>query len=131
MIESVDAARASLAAQASDRIQFDCAFAQKVAARAGVWSVSQPDTGGFLMTITSTTGTFEECADELNDFVATLQRYPHTVLAFALRAHLCGLLQALQAHEQWSGTEARTFLEELAHEALQSGPDAAESQRPI
>ncbi|MFL6601456.1 MAG: hypothetical protein ACJ8R9_09000 [Steroidobacteraceae bacterium] len=79
------------------------------------------------MTGMSTTGTFEECADELNDFVATLQRYPHTVLAFALRAHLCGLLQALQAHGQWSSAEVTTFLEELAHEALLSGPEAPES----
>ena len=102
-------------------IQFACAFAQKLAARAGVWSVSQPNPGGFFVTSISTTGTFEECADELNDFVATLRRYPHTVLAFALRAHLCGLLQALQAHGQCSSGEVATFLEELEHEALQSG----------
>jgi hypothetical protein len=73
------------------------------------------------MASTSTTGTFEECVDELNDFVAALQRYPHTVLAFALRAHLCGLLQALQTHGEWSGEEVKTFLEELQQETLQSG----------
>jgi hypothetical protein len=67
----------------------------------------------------ATTGTFEECADELNDFVATLQSYPHTVLAFALRTHLCGLLQALRAHGQWSVEEVTTFIEELEHEALE------------
>jgi hypothetical protein len=50
-----------------------------------------------------------------------LHRYQHTVLAFALRAHLCGLLQALQAHGQCSSAEVATFLEELQHEALQSG----------
>jgi hypothetical protein len=66
----------------------------------------------------STTGTFEECADELNDFVATLQRYPHTALAFALRAHLCGLLQALLVHGQWSREEVTTFLQELEQETL-------------
>lgn len=69
----------------------------------------------------STTGTFEECADELNDFVATLQKYPHTVLAFALREHLCGLLQALRAHGQWSDVEVETFLQELQQEALWPG----------
>jgi hypothetical protein len=74
-----------------------------------------------LMASISTTGTFEECADELNDFVATLQIYPLTVLAFALRAHLCGLLQALRVHGQWSDEEVATFLEELEHETLQSG----------
>jgi hypothetical protein len=77
--------------------------------------------GKVLMASISTTGTFEECADELNDFVATLQRYPHTMLAFALRAHLCGLLQALQAHGQWSREEVATFLQELEHETLQPG----------
>jgi hypothetical protein len=43
------------------------------------------------------------------------------MLAFALRAHLCGLLQALQAHGQWSREEVATFLEELEHETLQAG----------
>jgi hypothetical protein len=69
----------------------------------------------------STTGTFEECTDELNDFIATLQQYPHSVLAFALRAHLCGLLQALQAHGQWSVAEVTAFLQELEQEALWPG----------
>jgi hypothetical protein len=69
----------------------------------------------------STPGTFEECADELNDFVATLQKYPDTVLAFALRAHLCGLLQALQAHGQWSREEVATFLGEMEQETLEAG----------
>jgi len=68
------------------------------------------------MSDVSELGTFEECADELNDFVGTLQRYPHTVLVFALRAHLCGLLQALRSRGQWSGAEAAVFVEELARE---------------
>jgi len=68
------------------------------------------------MSDVSAMGTFEECADELNDFVATLERYPHTVLAFALRAHLCGLLQALRAQGQWSAQEAAAFVEEMARE---------------
>jgi hypothetical protein len=100
-------------------IAFACAFAQKLAARTGVCSVvSQPNRRKVHMASISTTGTFEECADELNDFVATLDRYPHTVLAFALRAHLCGLLQALQAHGQWTGEEVTLFLEELEEETL-------------
>jgi hypothetical protein len=68
------------------------------------------------------TGTFEECADELNDFVATLERYPHTVLAFALRAHLCGLLQALRVDGQWSVPQITTFIQELEYESLQPDP---------
>jgi hypothetical protein len=73
------------------------------------------------MASSSTPGTFEECADELNDFIATLHGYPHTMLAFALRAHLCGLLQALEAHGQWSRAEVATFLQELEQETLQPG----------
>jgi hypothetical protein len=81
--------------------------------------------GKILMASISTAGTFEECVDELNDFVTTLDRYPHTVLAFALRAHLCGLLQALQAHGQWSGGQIAAFLEELEQETLR--PATAET----
>jgi hypothetical protein len=119
MIVAADAARASLAAPSVLGIEFACAFAQKLAARAGVWSGGQPNLRKTLMASISTTGTFEECADELSDFVATLQGYPHTVLAFALRAHLCGLLQALRAHGQWSSEETATFLEELEDEVLE------------
>jgi hypothetical protein len=100
-------------------IAFACAFAQKLAARAGVWSMSQPNPLEALMAINSTRGTFEECADELSDFVITLEKYPHTVLAFALRAHLGGLLQALRAHGRWSADEVTTFIKELEYEVLQ------------
>ena len=63
-----------------------------------------------------TPGTFEECADELNDFINTLERYPHTVLAFVLRAHLAGLLQALLINGLWTRDEVATFLEDMEHE---------------
>jgi hypothetical protein len=66
----------------------------------------------------STPGTFEECADELNDFINTLERYPHTLLAFALRAHLSGLLQALLIHGRCTREEVTTFLQEMEHETL-------------
>jgi len=71
----------------------------------------------------STTGTFEECADELNDFVGTLDGYPHTVLAFALRTHLSALLQALITQDRWSRAEVAAFIEELEHETLQLQQD--------
>ena len=70
------------------------------------------------MSTDSTPGTFEECADELNDFVNTLERYPHTLLAFALRAHLAGLLRALLAHGRCTHEEITTFLQEMEHETL-------------
>jgi hypothetical protein len=66
----------------------------------------------------STPGTFEECADELNDFVNTLQRYPPNVLAFVLRAHLAALLQALLLYGLWTRDEVATFMQDMQHEAL-------------
>jgi hypothetical protein len=65
-----------------------------------------------------TPGTFEECADELNDFISTLERYPPTVLAFVLRAHLAGLLQALLINGLWTRDEVATFMEDMEHEVL-------------
>ena len=70
------------------------------------------------MSRVSSPGTFEECADELNDFINTLERYPHTLLAFALRAHLAGLLQALLAHGRWTHEEVTAFLHDMQQEIL-------------
>jgi hypothetical protein len=70
------------------------------------------------MPITATPGTFEECADELNDFINTLDRYPHTVLAFVLRANLAGLLQALLFHGLWTREDIVMFLEDMERDAL-------------
>ena len=72
------------------------------------------------MSMISTPGTFEECADELNDFINTLERYPHTVLAFVLRAHLTGLLQALLMQGLWTRDEVATFLMDLERDTLHS-----------
>jgi hypothetical protein len=71
----------------------------------------------------ATPGTFEECADELSDFITSLERYPHEVLAFALRAHLSGLLQALLIHGQWTCAEVATFLEDMEHDTLHPDHD--------
>jgi hypothetical protein len=68
---------------------------------------------------TSVAGTFEECLDDLNDFVATLGRYPDTVLASAMRTHLASLLQALLEHGECTRQEVVEFLAELEREALQ------------
>jgi hypothetical protein len=70
------------------------------------------------MSRAETSGTFEECADELNDFIDTLGRYPHEVLAYSLRAHLSGLLQALLLHGRWTPEQIAAFVQELEHEAL-------------
>jgi hypothetical protein len=92
-------------------------FAQKRGELTGVWSVDQPDPERAMSRV-STPGTFEECADELNDFINTLERYPHTLLAFVLRSHLSGLLQALVAQGLWTREEVATFLGDMEQESL-------------
>ena len=66
-----------------------------------------------------TDGAIEECLDELNDFVAGLQRYSVTVVAVALRVHLETLLQALLEGKVCTREEVRDFLKELERDALQ------------
>jgi hypothetical protein len=83
------------------------------------WPANTEDT---RMSEISTPGTFAECADELNDFVASLERYPDTVLAFALAAHLGALLEALRIQGEWSAEEVAEFLRELASEAASPEP---------
>lgn len=64
-------------------------------------------------------GTVEECLDELDDLMATLERYPPAVLAVALRVHLEGLLHALLEGKLCTREEVRDFVRELERDALQ------------
>jgi hypothetical protein len=68
-------------------------------------------------------GTVEECVDEIDDFVATLERYPPAVLAIALRSHLAGLLRVLREHGDWSDSQMSDFLRDLTCEVLESGSE--------
>lgn len=68
-------------------------------------------------------GTVEECLDELNDFIATLERYSPTILAVALRVHLEGLLHALLEGKLCTREEVRDFVRELERDALQFEAD--------
>jgi hypothetical protein len=63
-------------------------------------------------------GRLEECVDDLNDFIASLQRYPHTVLALAMRTHLAALLQALLEQGECTRPEVAALLAELEQEVL-------------
>ena len=76
----------------------------------------------------STPGTFEECADELNDFVNTLQRYPPNILAYVLRAHLAALLQALLLYDLWTRDEVATFMQDMQREALDPDDHAGSTE---
>jgi hypothetical protein len=68
-------------------------------------------------------GTVEQCLDELNDLLATLERYSPAVLAVALRVHLESLLQALLEGKICTPEEVRDFVRELERDALQYQED--------
>jgi hypothetical protein len=63
--------------------------------------------------------TVEECLDELEELMSTLERFSPTVLAIALRVHLEGLLQALLEGKLCTPEEVRAFVRELERDALQ------------
>jgi hypothetical protein len=60
----------------------------------------------------------EECVDELDELIDSLQRFPETVLAFALRVHLGSLLRVLLENDLCTRAQARTFLSDLQEEVL-------------
>lgn len=64
-------------------------------------------------------GTVEECLEELDELMSTLERFSPTVLAIALRVHLEGLLQALLEGKLCTPEEVRAFVRELERDALQ------------
>lgn len=63
----------------------------------------------------------EECVDDLDQCLSTLERYPEAVLATALRVHLGALLRALVDAQQCGRGEVRQFVLELEREALGVG----------
>jgi hypothetical protein len=63
--------------------------------------------------------TVEECLDELDELLASLERFSPTVLAIALRVHLEGLLEALLEGKVCTPEEVRDFVRELERDALQ------------
>jgi len=62
---------------------------------------------------TTTDGAIEECLDEINDFVATLDRYPPTTVAVAMSVHLQTMLSALVECDLCTPQQVRTFVQEL------------------
>jgi hypothetical protein len=65
-------------------------------------------------------GTVEECVEDIDDFVATLEHYPPAVLAIALRIHLAGLLRVMRERGDWSDRQMSDFLQDLAREVQDS-----------
>ena len=72
-----------------------------------------------LQDSTAAEGAIEECLDEINDFVTTLDRYPPTTVAVALSVHLQTILRALTECELCTPQQVRSFVEELEKDVLQ------------
>ncbi|HEY6923604.1 MAG TPA: hypothetical protein VI653_09055 [Steroidobacteraceae bacterium] len=62
---------------------------------------------------TTVQGAIEECLDEINDFVATLDRYPPTAVAVAMSVHLQTMLSALVECDLCTPQQVKDFVREL------------------
>ena len=75
-----------------------------------------------LQDLTIAADTIEECLDEINDFVATLERFPPTALAVAMSMHLESVLRALLECGLCTRQQVRELVQDLERELL--GQDA-------
>ena len=65
----------------------------------------------------------EECIEALDEFVATLDRYPAGAIAVAMGTYIEGLVGALLDEHQCTADEVREFLREIESGILQpQGP---------
>jgi hypothetical protein len=69
---------------------------------------------------TATAVALEQCVDEMDDFIETLERYPESVIAMSLRIHLGALLRAMVDDQLCSREEVREFVVALEREAVGS-----------
>ncbi len=65
------------------------------------------------------TGAIEECLDEINEFVATLDRYPPTTLAVAMSVHLQSVLRALLECDLCTRQQVRKLVEDFESEVFE------------
>lgn len=68
---------------------------------------------------TITEGSIEECLDEINDFIATLDRYPPTAVAVAMSVHLQSVLRALLECDLCTRQQVRELVEEIEREVFE------------
>jgi hypothetical protein len=66
----------------------------------------------------------EECMQELDELVMSLDRYPPAAVAVAMSSYLEGLLGALLDEGQCTDEDVRELLGEIAAGALQAPPPA-------
>jgi hypothetical protein len=65
----------------------------------------------------------EECIEELDELVTTLDRYPPAAVAIAIGTYLEGLLGALLDERQCTADEVRELLREIESGVLETqGP---------
>jgi hypothetical protein len=63
----------------------------------------------------------EECLEDIDQFLETLQRYPDLVIAKSLRIHLAALLRAMVDNRLCSREDVREFVLALEQESLGVG----------
>ena len=65
----------------------------------------------------------EECIEELEELVMSLDRYPPAAVAVAMGTYLEGLLGALLDERQCTPEEVRRLLREIESGAIAPGPE--------
>lgn len=66
----------------------------------------------------------EECIQELDELIMSLDRYPPTAVAVAMSTYLEGLLGALLDEGQCTDAEVRELLREIETGAIEAQPPA-------
>ncbi len=65
-----------------------------------------------------TAGEIEECLDEIDEFIGTLQRFSDPVIAESLRVHLVSLLRSMLESDQCSVGDVHGFAASLESDVL-------------
>jgi hypothetical protein len=73
------------------------------------------------LTADAAAGEMEQCLEDLDEFLGTLQRYPDPVIAMSLRIHLGNLLRAMIDNRLCAREDVREFVLSLEQEALGVG----------
>ncbi len=68
---------------------------------------------------TTVEGAVEACLDEINEFIATLDRYPPTTVAVAMSVHLQSVLRALLDCDLCTRQQVRQLVEEFEREVFE------------
>jgi hypothetical protein len=67
---------------------------------------------------TANAAALEQCVDQIDDFIETLDQYPGSVIALALRIHLGALLRAMLDDQLCNRDEVREFVAALEQDVV-------------